>query len=83
MAQQTMVVRIEASPELEKMLRRVTESAIRAPALPEVQPITIQAPDGERMMFVDDIGEAHWVLGRYMQDAQARGWRQAFTLKER
>ena len=84
-----MTMRIEASPELERMLKRVAQEAVQDVRTGRGQegrglyPVTIQAPDGERALMVDEIGESHWVGLRYIQNGEARGWRQVFTLSPR
>jgi hypothetical protein len=89
MAQTTITVNVQPTPGLENMIRRLIRDALieqrpapqpRARTARPVEPIKIQAPDGERSLFVDDVGESHWVLSRYAESATSRGWRQAYTL---
>lgn len=84
-----MTMRIEASPELERMLRRVVQGAVqqvragRGQEGKSLYPVTIQAPDGKRFMMVDEIGESHFMPEGGIRAGEARGWRQAFTLSPR
>jgi len=83
MAQQTMTIKME------QMLSRTVVRALQQIRAERTgaqvaeggawSPITIQAPDGCRYLFVDEIGESHWPTADLLDAARARGWRQAFT----
>ena len=79
---------VTLSHDSKAWIRQQIQEIVRAhvdkiEAEPEPQPITIEAPDGERSLFVDGDGESHWVLPRYMAGARKHGWRQCFTVAGR
>ncbi len=85
-----MTMRIEPSPELERMLQRVAQDAVdqvRTGARQEggkgLYPVTIQGPAGTLYQMVEDSGESHWVRHEQieMMSVGESGWRQTFTLK--
>lgn len=48
-----------------------------------VEPVVIKTPEGEKVMLVDDFGEAHWMMNTSSLQmlAEERGWRQVFVKK--
>jgi hypothetical protein len=78
MAEQKITVRFD--PESVDSLRRAIAQATSSKVAPVVEPITIQAPDGERFLFIDEDNQEHWVRSRSMEVAKDDGWRQAFFL---
>ena len=76
-------VHLEPSRALEDMLARVVRGALagKGPRTQGLEPIILNSPEGDRVMFVDEVGEAHWPLTKNMQAAVDRGWRQAFTIR--
>jgi hypothetical protein len=89
MAQRTMTIKIEPTPAIEQMLDRVAIRAARHVLAERVEvrppaeggawmPITINALGVIKYMYVDSVGESHFVFSEHQDAARARGWRQAF-----
>lgn len=83
-----MVVRFDTA-QMENLVRFVRQEMAKLTVQPTgpppgLEPITIQSPTGQRALFVDEIGESHWVGtddSPHWAAAQARGWRQAWARK--
>jgi hypothetical protein len=82
MAQQKITVEFE--PQSVDRLRRAITQAIAdgrvtpGKAASIVEPVTIQSPDGERFLFIDQDNQEHWVASRTIAGAESLGWRQAW-----
>ena len=81
MAQQKITVEF-AVESVERLRRAITEAVQEGRTAYSVtgklEPVTIQAPDGERFLFIDSDNQEHWVSEWAVQGAQGMNWRQAW-----